>query len=294
VALALLPLLGWELFSWWQFHSLLPTSYLAKQAMGARVGPTLTPGWFLAMVWSHVGALWLWCGAALGAIVGWRWQAVRIMALWLLAYVAFYSYVAGVAVQAWYIVPAWFILPPLLGIGVGLSIRQVSGMHRLGLYSAGLAAACVVLGLLPAPPLIHDALEVQAGGTGLYGAAASYLAAHPRGLVAAAEIGVVGYYSGDPVVDIQGLVNPEVVPHLVLHDYTWLLRHDRPRYVFIWGMPADGRCFPDYVCAIWGMPWFRQHYHIVWQLPWDARVPYVIAAYDGGERHAGPTTKGPG
>jgi hypothetical protein len=286
LGLALLPALCWEAFSWWQFHALLPTSYLAKQAVGARVGPTITPSWFLAVGWSHVGSLWLWCGAALGALAGARCSVVRVMALWLLAYVTFYSFVAGVAVQVWYIVPAWFVLPPLLGIGVGLSIRRAAGMDRAGLVAAGLAAACAVLGLLPAPAVLNDALTVPWGGPGMYGAAASFLASQPKGLVAAAEIGVIGYYSGDPVVDIQGLVNPEVVPHLARRDYTWLIRHDQPRYVFIWAIHRDGGCYPDYVCAIWHTPWFVQHYHVVWRTPWDANGDYVIAAYGGTQRRA--------
>lgn len=278
LALALLPLLCWEAFSWWQFHSLLPTSYLAKQAVGARVGPAITPGWFLAVGWSHVGSVWLWCGAALGALAGRRCSAMRVMALWLLLYVAFYSFVAQVAVQVWYLVPAWLVLPPLLGIGVGLSVREAAA-SRPGLVLAGLISACAVLGLLPAPGLVSDAATIPWGGVGMYGVAASYLAGQPKGLVAAAEIGVIGYYSGDRVEDIQGLVTPAVVPHLARRDYTWLLRHDRPRYVFIWGIHDDGGCFPDYVCAIWHSPWFLQHYRIVFHFPWDEHGSYVIAAY---------------
>ena len=45
----------------------------------------------------------------------------------------------------------------------------------------------------------------------------------PDAVVAANDVGAIGYYSGRRVVDVAGLVDPEVIPHLRQPDYTEFL-----------------------------------------------------------------------
>jgi len=278
---ALLPLAGWELFSLWQFHNLLPTSFLAKHAQAANISGKITWRAFLRPGWPTQGAVWLLLSAMLGTLAGIRMSTTRILALWLVLYVAFYVAIANVPNQPWYVVPVWWVLPVLIAVALG-QVRRIDGkIAPRRLILPALCATFVVLGLRPAPEVARAAFTYHAPPPNLFYQAAGYLNAHPRGLVAAAEIGALGYYSGDPIVDVLGLVSPEVVPHLRTHDYGWVIAAERPRYVLLWASvsPVSSPCGGDLTCIIWHTPYFRRHYRVVrWWGP-HANGSYTLLAW---------------
>ena len=279
--LSLLPFVGWELFSLWQFHALVPNSFLAKHAQTAAVSGKLDVKSFLTLVWPRVSAFWLFVAAAAGAVAARRFTTVRAMALWLVLYVIFYGRLASVPEQLWYVLPAWWLGGVLISSGIGVTLTRTVGMPVRRLVFGALCAGSTLLGLLPAPTPLEAALTPQPPHSlsDPHRAAAAYLATQPRGLVAAGAIGKVGFYSHDPVVDILGLVSPEAVPHLPGRDYAWIIVKDRPRYVFIWTMPQHGPCGYEVTCRVWQTPWFRRHYHIIWGWPSRSDNRYAILAY---------------
>lgn len=261
--IALLPLLCWEVSSLWMFHALLPNSFLAKHVTSAGVGGKVNLQTFIAFFWPHAPSVWLGIATVLGLVVARRIETIRVIGLWLTVYVLFYAEVASVPEQGWYILPAWWVSVILIASGLGLGLRRVAGrVPRPELILGTLCGACLVLGLLPAPDLLRREWLSPPPRPDVRREAADYLATHAKGLVAAAEVGVVGYYSHDPVVDMLGLVSPEVVPHLPQRDYGWVIAKEHPRYVFVWPKPEQGSCF-EIVCSVWSTPWFRHHYHIV-------------------------------
>jgi hypothetical protein len=100
-------------------------------------------------------------------------------------------------------------------------------------------------------------------------------------LVAAPEVGIIGYYSGDPVVDLVGLVSPEVVPHLANSDYTWVLKKETPPYVLLWTLLCHGPGGQEFGWRIWHDQWFRTHYRIIWAAEPRSPGSYVILSYGG-------------
>jgi hypothetical protein len=61
----------------------------------------------------------------------------------------------------------------------------------------------------------------------------------PTELVAAEDIGYMGYYSGKRILDRDGLVSPEAAPYNRSGDYGGLIRDFRPRWVVAApGMPT--------------------------------------------------------
>jgi len=278
---ALLPLACWELFSLWQFHSLLPTSFLAKHAQSAIISGKITWRSFLRPGWPAQAAVWLLLSAALGTLAGLRALATRMLTLWLILYVTFYVGVANVPNQPWYVVPVWWVLPVLIAVALGQARRIDGKLAPRRLILPALCATFAVLGLRPAPAVAQAALAYHASPPNLFYQAAGYLNTHPRGLVAAAEIGALGYYSGDPIVDVLGLVSPEVVPHLRMRDYSWVITAERPRYVLLWASisPVTSPCWGDLTCIVWHTPYFRRHYRVVrWWGP-HTNGSYTLLAY---------------
>jgi len=278
---ALLPLACWELFSLWQIHTLLPTSFLAKHAQAANISGKIT--WESFLVFGlpiQAGALLL-MGATFGALAGMRVPTVRLLTLWLALYVAFYVGVANVPKQPWYVVPAWWLLPIITPIALG-QLRQFDrNASPRRLILPVLCATFVILALRPMPQIVQASLVYHPAPPNNFYQAAYYLNAHPHGLVAAAEIGTLGYYSHDPIVDVLGLVSPEVVPHLRTVDYGWVITTERPRYILLWGSSSavNSPCWGDVTCIIWHTPYFRRHYRpVLWWGP-HGNGGYALLAY---------------
>jgi len=50
--------------------------------------------------------------------------------------------------------------------------------------------------------------------------------------VAVDEIGILGYYyRKGKIIDILGLINPEVIPHLIKGEYTWYIDRYKPDFI---------------------------------------------------------------
>ncbi len=56
--------------------------------------------------------------------------------------------------------------------------------------------------------------------------------ARPGSSVAIDEIGILGYYyNKGKIIDILGLINPEVIPHLIKKDYMWFVENYKPDFI---------------------------------------------------------------
>lgn len=268
LAAALVPLACWELFSLATFHALLPSSFLAKHAQAYDISGKVSWAFFLS-AFPELVVLVL--PAIVGFVVCRRTSTMQIIAAWITAYVCFYCLVANVPEQWWYVVPVYWIL----AVPAAASLCAVQAHGRRS-FTRVIVCAIVLVSTFPVLAGDTSAHLVRAGSgstPSVQEQAALYLRKHPGGLVAAYEIGAVGFYSNHPVVDIIGLVSPEVIPHLAQFDYTWVLHRDQPEYVFIGDRPPARVCTHQITCVIWADPWFRSHYRVV--RSW----PYVGARY---------------
>lgn len=128
-----------------------------------------------------------------------RWPLALASLLAVLGYVLFYGE-ASSGVPPWYLANA---LPACAFLMGGVT----SFLPRRALVpAAAVAAACAALDVSTSlrPFLPHQAAMLDAG---------LYLRDHPElGLASAWNAGVVAYFSGRPVVNLDGLVNDEIYP----------------------------------------------------------------------------------
>jgi hypothetical protein len=156
--------------------------------------------------------------------------------------------------------------------------RQL-GRERLAAWATGLVVALLLLSSLnaytlqpdhgpdrPAPEMAWFKLEL------LYRQAAEWINPflRPGDVVAAGDIGAVGWFTGAPILDTVGLISPEAVPYypldpaLLVINYAMssdLIRHQQPDYLITLEVYVRHSLLPE--------PWFQREYTLVEKLETD-------------------------
>ena len=252
------------------FGSPLPNTLLAKHTMAAANagGPAGMGFWPRAvpLLDRHAGALWP-CLAVLGALgqvplfrAGGR--AGRLLSLFGLALAGLYP-LMKVPFFPWYAVPV--VLAALYGVAFAAGAVGREAWKRWGGWAGLVVSALLLLpvglSLLPASwgwfSIYHGYPYLET-----YHRAALYLhqRSQPEDAVAYVEIGVLGYYSRQPVQDLLGLVTPAVLPYVEKNDLpgafllrptTWVIYHTRGRMAplldrrWFWRAYEEVARFPD-------------------------------------------------
>ncbi len=239
-----LPIVVWAAYAWPTFGVVLPNTLAAKIAQvasglwapfpvrlledwlpGWRLGPG--PGW-LATVIGYVLVV-----AGLVVVVR-RVRAMLFFPIWGVAYVAGYWWL-GVPGYPWYRLPIDFVLAVLAGLGLEAVVRAVArrpGWLRWRDVTAAGLVVCVVVGTAAGTARTLARSEI-ADKDRSYRRLAGWLAsnADPSARVAYMEVGYLGYYTDLGIVDLVGLVSPDMVAHVVDRDFArgfWVLQ---PEYL---------------------------------------------------------------
>jgi len=269
-----IPVLSWSLYAQLTFGGVLPNTLAAKIAQGAsglwrpflsQLVSVWMPSWGRQLAIPGIPLVNLWqLLALLGLVVVIaRKRAFLVMVIWVAAYVVGYS-ALGVAGYPWYSLPVHFVLTVLVGVGLGSVAEFVvrrTARPVVGSLIAGLVVAIVVfrLGapsvsttLNPKPSARHTAYHELAG----------WLRANtdPADSVAYHEIGYLGYYTDNRIVDLVGLVTPQITPHVAIGDFGWGFWQATPDYL----VQLEGSRF---FAGIVGDPRFPRMYEYVDQLP---------------------------
>jgi hypothetical protein len=233
-------LLPWLFFSQWQFGSVLPATLFAKQQQGIMaISERFAPGLLRAArnyttPFPHLLAAPL---AALG-LVAFVLQARALIPLflWTAAYVAAYS-LLGVTSYFWYYAP----LIPAAAVAVGLGLDAIMNAASRRPRAATLICAAL-LALIVAGQVANAYQQSLRPDRRIiaYTAVGRWLAANtpPQASVGMLEVGIIGYYSGRPIVDFAGLIQPEVAaqlgPNSTYDDAgIWAVNRYRPAYVVL-------------------------------------------------------------
>jgi arabinofuranosyltransferase len=201
--------------------------------------------------------------------------------LYPLVYVAVFS-AANVLVFRWYLAPPlpFYFLGILVGLGaITTIVAQALGRSRIGAWATTVVAAALLLSSLseytlhpdhgpnrPAPEMAWFKLEL------LYRQAAEGIRPDlkPGDVVAAADIGAVGWFSEAPILDTLGLISPEAVPYypldpsLLAIQYAVspdLVRTQRPKYLITLEVYVRR--------SLLAAPWFGESYRLVRKLDTD-------------------------
>lgn len=214
--------------------TLLPNTSAAKQAEYAmlrelplweRYGRLLLPifagGQFLLIPGLLVG-VWMVAGRARGN----RALVMYLLPIaWVALHISAYALLLPASYQhGRYVMP---VLPHLLVYGVGGTVAIVQGAQqtawqRVTTRSLALATVCLMPGFLGVGAQQYGR-DVRIINTEMV-ATAHWIKDHisPNELLAVHDIGAVGYFAPRPILDLAGLVSPEVVP--IIDDHPALMR----------------------------------------------------------------------
>lgn len=159
--------------------------------------------------------------ALLGAILCaknglWTHPGIQALGLWLLAHEIFYRAVR-VPFAPWYhegFVNAVLALAVFGAFALGLALFDAVGRPKRELAAAIGAVALLLPLLVPSAGYVRAQWRTPPDSRyEVYRTVGLYLFEHGKSeaIVAAVEVGIVGYYSRHPVLDLAGLVTPSVI-----------------------------------------------------------------------------------
>ncbi len=225
----------WLLFAWYYFGSILPHSGTAKLALYSRFGTSSYWDTLVGLIGWHNPAGWL---LTVLVVVGGHWlfkkqNSGRLELTWLVAMLAFYTF-CGTRVFFWYIVP---IFPVYLLFASAVAPRAadlltLSPDRERFARSAVISLVVLILAADCYRPVTYHT-DYQQDMTSVHREIGEYLRIHtaPNALVAAEDIGYIGFYSRRQILDRDGLVSPEAVPYNRSGDYLGVITDHRPDWV---------------------------------------------------------------
>lgn len=239
-----IPVAAWSIYAFATFGTVLPNTLSAKRAQGmletsrpfvVRLFQEWIPAWGHTTGFDHwavVTLWWLLVAIGLASAVQHRRRWLVLLA-WAMLYSLGYT-MLGVAGYAWYQIPLLFVARLFLGLGLIATIEFLLARRWPAVARVSLSvvfATLIVVGL--ARPTAHD-IRYYPGDA----RAASYLAlsqwlrenTQPSDSVAYIEIGYLGYYTDNRIIDLAGLVLPDIVPHVAEGDWAWGFWHYQPDY----------------------------------------------------------------
>jgi hypothetical protein len=239
-------LLPWLVFAQLTYGSFLPNSFFAKFGQG-RESYTFGPGLIQVASGLSSASHLYWLVGLLGLIgfveVVRRRPAWLIIIAWAGVYTASYLLMA-VPYFHWYYLPLWPAIALLTAAGIVAVARWLNRLGSLARFNWAWPAILLGLTLIPQFHALRTSLTLDSPPYNQgYTAIADWLKANtaPDASVAMIEIGIIGYYSDRRVVDVMGLVSPEVTRHL-----------DSGYQMLVYAMQ---RYWPDYAISLEGTTW---------------------------------------
>ncbi len=242
-----LPLVAWSLYALPTFGHVIPNTLAAKLAQ-ARSGlwPTFwsrfwtnwLPTWHAE--W-HFGTPWLnlWLVLALVGI----WIVVRQrkpMALllgWGFLYFVGYS-LLGVAAYGWYLLPVTWVAGLAVAEGAAAITRCLDRFagKRLHPIPVGWLLSVVWVAMMTIPVVATIRSFRPHPKYPVYREMCRWFDAHatPRQSIAFFEVGYLGYYTKNPIVDQVGLVTAGFVPAIARRDFSSVFWTFRPDYLAVY------------------------------------------------------------
>lgn len=225
----------WVVFAWIYFGSPFPHTISAKTALYSHFGtmPFFQSLEYLLALHSPFG--WALLAAAVGGAV-WLYRSQRfgrLELLWLAAMFAFYLF-SGSRLFFWYVVPMYpvYLLFASAALVPLWNRLPANLQHAVGVRVA-LAILILILLCAGAYRPAHYYREYQRSLESMHRQVGYFLYAEakPEEVVAAEDIGYIGYYSQRTILDRDGLISPEAVPYNRAGTYLHFVLDYRPDWV---------------------------------------------------------------
>jgi hypothetical protein len=279
-----LPVSGWFVYAYLAFGSFLPNTLAAKQAQGQsifwrtllqRLIHSWMPSWGKEFAIEGLPVINFWWAIVITGIITAFLQRREwlLFLVWIILYVMGYT-LLDVAAYWWYQLPILFVLQLFFALGIIQIVQLFNKKIRFRKVALGLSILfVVVLILLLAKPTVNAALSYQGDPRGpSYVHLSQWFEHHAESSesIACLEIGYLGYYTDNRIIDLAGLTLPDVVRHVAEGDFAcgfWKYRPDYYIYLpdFDWALAdirADSR--------------FDQQYQPIATLPGPRETDFVI------------------
>ena len=240
-----LPFLSWSIYALHTFGNIFPNTLIAKIAQGEsgiwklfskRFFAEWIPGWNWRFgLTSHplfsVFPLLLIAGAV--AIIQ-KMRVWLIFPAWILFYILGYSFL-GVAGYYWYSLPIRFVI--LLIASLGIIYWGDRFLTRCKQSNLGIAVFVLFLLFIVfrwGYPLVQTVLNQAPDAKSVqYHEIAQWLSRNTKqqDAVAYFEIGYLGYFSKNRIVDLVGLIDKEIPQHIAGIDFQWGFWRAAPQYL---------------------------------------------------------------
>jgi len=276
------PVSFWFIYAYCTFGSFLPNTLAAKQAQGQsslwnpflrRLVVEWMPLWGKSLEIPPFINLW-WITVLIGfadaLLRNRRWL---ILVGWMVFYISGYAFL-GVSAYWWYQLPILFILNLLFGLGIVRFVEMLIRYIKPRSFSLLISISFTLLLVWAfAKPTMNLFLTYQGDSRG-----ESYLTlcrwfrenTDSSESVAFIEIGYLGYYTDNRIIDLAGLILPDIVPYIAKGDFSYgFWRYQPDYYVYL----------PDFDWALAGIradPRFDLQYQPVATLPGPRDTDIVI------------------
>jgi hypothetical protein len=235
LTIPLVLLIPWLVFSYFYFGSILPNSVPAKMALYGRFGKLALWDTLVYLMGWHTPFGWLLIGLAL---IGGYWLNKKqnfggLEIIWLVGTIVFYI-VARARLFFWYVVPIYPIYLLFAMAAFPFVFDRLSWLQRKeGAVRAGLVAGLTLLLAVGCYRPLSYYREWQDIQDRCHKSVGLYLSgrAGPDELVAAEDIGYIGFYSKKRILDRDGLVSPEVIPYNRNGWYLQVITDHQPEWV---------------------------------------------------------------
>lgn len=250
--LFLILVLPWYVFAWLYFGSPLPVTLFAKQSQALLMGSQRFAEGFLTIA-NYYLARWYYlveiAVALLGLVMALRKARKWMLVLsWAALYFLAYS-ILGVSRYYWYYAPLvpGFVVAVGLGLsafGSGIKARwsgQNDGFQLPIKNIRVMAFGILLLGLVTFQA--SDLWQIRQNPDtrfGIYRAVGIWLHSNtaPEDTVGALEVGIIGYFAQNTMVDFAGLIQPQIAAQLTRRGTyedvaVWAVEKFKPRFLVI-------------------------------------------------------------
>ncbi|MBU0984815.1 MAG: hypothetical protein KKA42_13150, partial [candidate division Zixibacteria bacterium] len=234
----------WLLFAYFYFGSIIPNSVAAKLALYSRFGAGSVWDRLVYLMSWHNPLGWIMFALAIPGL-WWLHKKVlsgRLEAIWILMMLAFYVF-SNTLLFFWYVAPLYPVYLLLVAASVPWAVERLRFNVIRERKLAPFVYALMVLVLLAGcyRPVMYYR-DFQESMTHVHREVGLYLKtrAAENDLVAAEDIGLMGYLSGLRILDRDGLVSPEAIPYNRTGDYLGLIQDYRPDWVVATNSPISG------------------------------------------------------
>ena len=237
-------MLFWLFYAITTFNSFLPNTLAAKQAQlqtglfppfWQRLTEQWMPVWGTAFRLSIFPPINFWWIIAIIGIGGALIQKQKwlIFAGWITLFISGYV-LLNVAGYWWYQLPILFVMQLFFGLGVvtliELLTRYVKPFQISLVCSIALGSMLIFILAKPTLEFVTN-YAGDARGTS-YTALAKWFRDHAENSksISFIEIGYLGFFTDNRIIDLSGLITPDIVPHIANNDFAWGFWNYLPDY----------------------------------------------------------------